>query len=759
MHLTTRLSLSLICGVAAVSLVVALSEARRSTLALRHSLEMHALALAETLQHSAQPLVKLHANRDLQNLVDRFKDREQLAGVSVYESSGALLASTSGLNQRLSLQDLEETSRGIPRTAEAKYLRSGSRAIHVVTVPLFDGQNIIGTLSVFHDATYIDQQSRSIWRNALTAVLIQTALIAVFAPLMFRLGVKRPLHKVAGWLYELRVGGKAEVPNGHDSGEFELFSTEVTRLASSLVAARAAAENEARLRDLAESDWTPERLRVFVRSQLGGSRLFVVSNCEPYEHRHTSGGIKWSVPASGLVTAVDPVLRACDGTWFAQATGDADREAADWRGRVRVPPDHPQYSLQRIWLTEEEQKGFYSGFSSEGIWPLCSSVHLRPVFRREDWGYYQDVNRKFAEALLREMENEEDPVVLVQDYHFALLPRLIKAQRPDARVAIFWHIPWPNPEAFAICPWQTDLLDGLLGADLIGFQVQAHCNNFLDTVDRALEARTVREHFAVERHGTYTLVRPFPISVDSGRPDEPASRSYGYDRAELLGRHGIRAAYLGVGIDRIDYTKGIPEKFRAVERFLDKNPAYQGEFSFVQIGSPSHTHLPHYQQLTKEIEREAQRINRRFQTDNWRPIVFLNQHHTHQEVQEYYRAADFCMVNSLHDGMNLVSKEFVASREDLGGVLILSRFTGAAHELVDALIVNPYDTEGAAQVIRHALELSPEEGRTRMQRMRAIVRDRNVYWWAGQLIEALCEIRPASAKREPASVLRTASVG
>jgi trehalose 6-phosphate synthase len=372
-------------------------------------------------------------------------------------------------------------------------------------------------------------------------------------------------------------------------------------------------------------------------------------------------------------------------------------------------------------------------------------AHTRPTFRIEDWDAYKAVNEKFADALLEEIAGEKSPVVLVQDYHFALLPRMVKERRPDARVAIFWHIPWPNSEAFSICPWQHDLLHGLLGADLIGFHIQAHCNNFLETVDRAMESRVDWEHFAVTREGHHTLVRPFPVSVaiEDGHAHAVSSDLPHLERAALLAKHGVRATFMGVGVDRIDYTKGIPERFRAIERFLEKCPAYREEFTFVQIGSPSRTTIPRYHDLMDEVIREAERINIRFQTSEWKPIVLLTRQHSHAEILPYYRTADLCLVSSLHDGMNLVAKEFVASRLDDQGVLILSRFAGASHELADALAVNPYDTEEMAHALHRALEMSPEERRIRMQRMRTTVKERNIYRWAGSLIGELCEIRTA----------------
>jgi trehalose 6-phosphate synthase len=358
------------------------------------------------------------------------------------------------------------------------------------------------------------------------------------------------------------------------------------------------------------------------------------------------------------------------------------------------------------------------------------------------------------------MENVSRPVVLVQDYHFALLPRLIKQSRPDARVAIFWHIPWPNPEAFAICPWQRELVDGLLGADLIGFHIQSHCTNFLQTVDRIVESRIDWEHFSVQRLDHKTAVRPFPISVEFGdKPVEVPHESAYEERASLLKSLGVEAASMGIGVDRLDYTKGILERFLAIERFLEKYPRYQGVFTFIQIGAPSRTHIKRYHDLQAEVEAEADRINWRFQAGQWKPIVLLIRQHSHKEIEPYYRAADLCLVTSLHDGMNLVAKEFVATRHDERGVLILSCFTGAARELRDALQVNPYDIDQTAEAIRAALEMSPEEKQTRMQHMRKLIREHNVYRWAGSLIGDLCEVRLDVADRNAEQSRARASVG
>jgi trehalose 6-phosphate synthase len=755
MRLTSRLSLSLIFAVAAVSLAFALYQTRVQSRGMERDLERHALMLADSLGRTAEPLAANHSYTELQRLVERFKDRETVAGVAVYDPEGSPLATTNGLALLLEHNPPAVASAIKKGWAHAEFLNSPGGRLHIVAVPLRKAGGVDGALAIVHDASYIDSRTAALWSRALIGVAVQTIVIVTIVLLSVRLSIARPVKHMTQWLREMRTGEGG--PAIRPPGEFEPLAREVSKLASSLTAARAAADQEARLRNTADSTWTSERLRVFVEGRLGGTRLFAVSNREPYEHRHGQSGIESKMPASGLVTGLEPILRACDGVWIAQGTGDADRDTVDAFDHVRVPPDHPQYTLRRVWLSREEERGFYYGFANEGIWPLCHIAHTRPVFRADDWQHYREVNRRFAEALLEEIAPESSPVVLVQDYHFALLPAMIKEQRPDARVAIFWHIPWPNPEAFGICPWQRELLDGLLGADLIGFHIQAHCNNFLETVDAALEARTEWERFAVTRGGHHTLVRPFPISVSMCTPKgaDPSELPH-VERGALLARHGVRATFMGIGVDRIDYTKGIPERFRGIEAFLEAWPVYRGQFTFVQIASPSRTEIERYHDLITEVEREAERINRRFQNSEWKPIVLLKRQHSHEEILPYYRAADLCLVTSLHDGMNLVAKEFVAARDDSQGTLILSRFAGAAHELVDALMVNPYDTVELADAIRHALEMPPRERVERMQRMREVVRERNIYRWAGNLIGELCAVRTES---EPPLMRTPAEVG
>jgi len=478
-----------------------------------------------------------------------------------------------------------------------------------------------------------------------------------------------------------------------------------------------------------------------MRTELGGKKLYLVSNREPYMHEKDGPGIRCIVPAGGLVTALDPVMRVCDGLWIAHGSGDADRETVDGNDKLRVPPGEPAYTLKRVWLTREEEDGYYYGFANEGLWPLCHITHNRPMFRLEDWNHYRKVNEKFADALLAEIAGEEFPMVLVQDYHLALLPALIKEKRPDAKVAIFWHIPWPNPEAYGICPWRQEILQGMLGSDIIGFHIQFHCNNFLETVDRFLESKIDWEQFSVTRGGHSTLIKPFPISVSGEEAPGKSSPDERPVKEDLLRRIGVRAEYLGVGVDRIDYTKGIPERFRAIERFFEKYPEYLERFAFVELGAPSRTHIKKYRDLTAEIEETVEKVNWRYRTKTWSPIVFLKAHHTHEAIEPWYKASDLCMVTSLHDGMNLVAKEFVSARDDEDGVLILSQFTGASRELKDAVIVNPYDIEQMADAICLSLRMAPADRTGRMRRMRMNVREYNIYRWAGKLVAELARLR------------------
>jgi alpha,alpha-trehalose-phosphate synthase [UDP-forming] len=741
--LSARLIVSLIVGVTLVSLCTSYYQVLVLKRGLRKDLQHRAEVLAESLAGNIERDLDRDAHQTLDRTVQHFANREHLIGLAVYDAQAKPIAVTTSLAPLITTAPNVVLQALKGNQGADVFLRIAGMPYHIYALPLHRGDDVIGSLAVVHDAEYIHAQSVTIWRETFLSALAHVFLIVLITLLIVRWSIAGPIARTAQWMRALRTGRAVSRIKVPDIELFRPLAREVATLTESLNTARTAAQLEARLRETSESMWTADRLAVHVRDRLEDGRLFVVSNREPYTHVRRGKSIEVSQPASGLVTALEPVLHACDGTWVAHGSGDADLETVDRHDHLPVPPDDPHYTLRRVWLTKEEEAGYYYGFANEGLWPLCHIAHTRPLFRASDWNYYQQVNRKFADALLEEMDNVTHPVVLVQDYHFALLPRMIKQSRPDARVAIFWHIPWPNPEAFRICPWQSELVDGLLGADLIGFHIQAHCTNFLQTVDRIVESRINWEHFSVQRLDHQTTVRPFPISVDfTDDSVEPASEESAYEqRASLFKALGVEAAHMGIGIDRLDYTKGILERFLAIERFLEKYPRYQRIFTFVQIGAPSRTHIKRYHDLQAEVEEEADRINWRFQSDNWKPIVLLNRQHSHKEIEPYYRAADLCLVTSLHDGMNLVAKEFVATRRDELGVLILSCFTGAARELQDALQVNPYDIDQTAEAIRVALEMQPEEKQMRMQRMRKLVREHNVYRWAGTLIAELCAVR------------------
>jgi alpha,alpha-trehalose-phosphate synthase [UDP-forming] len=740
--LSVRLIVSLIVGITLVSLAFSYYEVLREKRVLRSQLERSSEELGESFALNVEK--SWESSRALQRTVQHFGSREHMLGVAVYDRQGKLVAITSELQPILGTVPADVTRAVAGNHTESSFGRLDKYRVHTFAMPLHRDDEVIGGLALVHNVDYIRAQNLRTWREAFLRTLVQVFLIAFITVLIVRWSITGPIARAAQWMRALRMGRISSRQQMPDLDLFKPLAWEVVTLAESLSQARSAAENEARLREAGESLWTADRLAVQIQTRLNGGRLFVVSNREPYIHQRNGKEIEAVVPPSGLVTALEPVLNACDGTWIAHGSGEADAEVVDAHDRIRVPPSEPRYTLRRVWLSKEEEEGYYYGFSNEGMWPLCHIAHTRPIFRESDWRLYQEVNRKFAAAVLEEIADTRNPVVLVQDYHFALLPRLIKESRPDARVAIFWHIPWPNPEAFGICPWQRQLVDGLLGADLIGFHIQSHCNNFLQTVDRTVESRVDWEHFAVSRQSHRTIVHPFPISVDLTDDEFTEKDQYGInylERSTLMHSLGVEAAFIGIGVDRVDYTKGIHERFRAIERFLEKYPKYQGQFSFIQIGAPSRTHIKRYHDLMAELEAEAERINWRFQSGKWKPILFLKRHHSHKEIEGYYRAADLCLVTSLHDGMNLVAKEFLAARRDERGVLILSQFTGAARELRDALLVNPYDIDQTAEAIRAALEMEPEDRQMRVHRMRKIIREHNIYRWAGSLVTELCELR------------------
>jgi trehalose 6-phosphate synthase len=480
-----------------------------------------------------------------------------------------------------------------------------------------------------------------------------------------------------------------------------------------------------------------KELRARIGRFAAGAKIIVVSNREPWVHERVSGEVRAIRPASGMVVGLEPVVRAAEGIWVAHGSGSADRQVADEKGRIRMPPGNPQYTLRRVWLSRKEEDGYYYGTSNRALWPLCHISYTRPQFSRADWEIYRSVNRRFCDTVLEEA-GEEEAIVFIQDYHLALLPRMLKTARPDLKLIQFWHIPWPNREAFRILPWGDELLDGLLGSDVLGFHIQYHCNNFLDTVASAIEAKIDYEHFRIFRGGRPTYVRPFPISVDFaqiGRDAEaPEVRRIAEDFRRELGE-GAAGTSLFMGADRIDYTKGLPERLMAFDLLLRRHPELLAKITLLQLAAPSRTHVKEYRDLNDALDDMVDEINWRHQTEDWYPIHFLRAHHGYHSVLAGYRMADILVVTSLHDGMNLVAKEFIASRTDGGGMMVLSKYTGGARELDDALQVNPFDVDQTADALYEAYRMPIEERRQRMARMREKVEKHNVFDWAAQIFE------------------------
>lgn len=743
-----KLGTPLAISVAVISFGFAVYHARTETQAVRRQFEREVQRSSDGLRVAVETLLEAGAAPQVLRVLAGFSARDGNLGAVLLDAQRQPAFTSPDFAERTGLSPAEAAGRfaGWLGDRSSGFTAATGRSVYFSGVTLRAAAQPFETLALLFDGDRIALRQWEIWRNALWRAALQSGLFAGAILLIVRRRITGPLARMTDWARDVRAGRtSAEAAPPLDESIRPLVQ-EVSRLATNLQTARVSANVEARLREAGDSLWTRERLKVFLERQLDGNRLFVVSNRQPYEHVWSGDKVEVRIPASGLVTAMEPVLQAADGTWIAHGAGTADRRTVDSHDRLPVPPDEPCYTLRRVWLTKEEEQGYYYGFANEGLWPLCHIAHTRPIFRPEDWEQYRAVNWKFAHAVADEMAGCASPLVLVQDYHFALLPAMIKQLRPDARVAIFWHIPWPNAEAFGICPWQTELLEGLLGADIVGFHTKAHCQNFLQTVDRALETRIDHALATITRGDRVTAVKPFPVSVEFAGSEPVASEN----RESLFRRFGPRVEFLGVGVDRLDYTKGIPERLLGIERFFEESPAYRERAVFVQIAAPTREDIPRYREIAAEVKREAERINRRFGTRDWSPIALLHRHHTHDEIAPYYQFADFCMVTSLHDGMNLVAKEYIASRADESGVLILSRFAGAAQELTDALIVNPYDVQAVAGTIRLAIEMDSDARRDRMRRMRQVVRERNVYWWAAKLVGATAQVRAC----EPAALLK-----
>ncbi len=675
---------------------------------------------ARLVASAAGPSLRESAGGTARSLLDALVRDERLMGAALCRRDGHEEAASSGFPAVLGCAALPGEARDAGEKGWDHLVTGPAGTTHQTVVPIAGDGERPRLILLVHDMSFVDRRAGTTSRTTFLTFALVGLLGAAASAVVARLSW-------VSWTTQLRAvllapfRAAAAVTPRH----LQPLLSDVRDLVSSL------ALEEAR----ADSGWTPERLQQVLRRQLGGEGILVVANREPYIHeREDDGGLRVVHPASGLVTALEPVMRACSGTWIAHGGGSADYDVVDARDHVRVPPERPVYDLRRLRLSPEEEQGYYYGFSNEGLWPLCHAAHTRPQFRAGDWEQYQRVNRRFADAVAEEA-GSPDPIVLVQDYHFALLPRYLRERLPRATILTFWHIPWPNAERFGICPWERLLLEGMLGSSIVGFHTQADCNNFMESVDRYVESRLDRERQSVVLGGRETLVRAYPISIDwpsrwaEGTP--PVAECRAAVRREL----GIpEDALLGVGVDRLDYTKGIEERFLAVERLLERSPEYHGRFWFAQVAAPSRTAIEAYQALADRVDALAARINQRFGRDGWRPIILARRHHEPPAVFRLYRAADLCYVSALHDGMNLVAKEFVAARDDQRGVLVLSRFTGAARELSEALVVNPYDIDSAATALATALAMPVEEQEERMRSMRSLVAELNVYRWAGKML-------------------------
>jgi trehalose-6-phosphate synthase len=645
----------------------------------------------------------------LDTFITRAAAHERVLALGLCDATGRLLAASADYPANLGCR--ADNGNG-----------AQSKGTYVALRPLPSGA---GSLAIALDASYLTARYAQIRRSVFYFFSVLSLVISLVTVAIAQLSWR-------GWVSGMRRALRKR--DFISRRRLRLVDPEIRPIARDLRKLVRELEQESGVRDESAVSWNPKALREILQRDLAGEEVLIVSNREPYIHVRKNDKIEVQFPASGLVSALEPVMRACSGTWIAHGSGNADRETVDHKDRVPVPPGQPSYKLRRVWLTPEQEKGYYYGFANEGLWPLCHVAHTRPIFRSEDWEYYKEVNRVFADAVVQEARTK-NPVVLVQDYHFALLPRLLRERLPEATVILFWHIPWPNAESFGICPWREEILHGMLGASILGFHTRFHCNNFLDSVDRFMEARIDRETSTIGAGGHFTAVHHYPISIEWPPRWLEGQVSVREARRQVREENHIKPdVRIGVGVDRLDYTKGILERFRAVERLLDLEPKWRGKFSFLQIASPSRSSIPQYQDFERQVREETDRINLRFGDASYRPIILLAEHHTPFDVFRHFRAADLCFVSSLHDGMNLVAKEFVASRDDEQGVLLLSEFTGAARELPEALIVNPYDVDQCSAALRLALSMDGAEAQARMRSMRNYEREFNVYRWAGRML-------------------------
>ena len=719
MRLSLRFIIPLLLAIAAFAYAVVPLVDKLMLRWFMRDLDSRSSLISNTVEESLQDLIGTGNDARVRQLFTRITRDERIYAMGFCASTQGQPVATVTLPPEIRCDGLRRFTdpSGHLMTSEHGPLLVSVKPLEVAAAPG-------GRLVLVHDMSFVERRSAETRKYLFYFFLGLGATVSLITVVIAQLSWR-------GWVQGLRAllrgEGLFRPSDKPDRPELGPIAHDLRALISDI-------EAEHRSRDDDQLAWTPETLRAILHGELRGQEVIVVSNREPYIHVRQNDAVVVRRPASGLVTALEPIMRACSGTWIAHGSGSADREVVDAHDRVAVPREHPAYQLRRVWLTPEQEGGYYYGFANEGLWPLCHIAHVRPVFRTSDWEQYVQVNRLFARAVVDESKSA-DPIVLIQDYHFALLPRMIQEVLPAATIITFWHIPWPNPEAFGICPWREELLDGLLGSSILGFHTQFHCNNFVDTVDRLLEARADREMFTVSYRGKLTAVKRYPISIEW--PPSPAlvAKPVEHCRLAVRERHHLPPDHvIGVGIDRLDYTKGIEERFRAVERLLELQPEWIGKFSFIQIAAPTRASIEQYQEYAVRVRALATRINSRFPHAGPPPVLLLVEHQEPLDVYEYYRAAELCVVSSLHDGMNLVAKEFVSARDDERGVLILSQFTGAARELPEAIIVNPYDTDQCAAAFHMALAMPVGEQRARLRVMRGLIQEFNVYRWAGRML-------------------------
>ena len=713
---------------------------------LTTNLEQRASLLADSLKESVEPyyanFTQSSFQASLQKVVNKFANRERLAGIALYDNKGTLLATSSGLPKTI-IENIKIVADAMDsNTSKNDFFDADGENRYVHVDPLHNDESIVGALMVVQNAGYINTTIREIWKGNLLRLLIQIIIFSITIFIILRFFVFRQVIRLVESVKKIRMGdGKESFKDESKYSFFIPLAKEITHITKSLSQARLSAREEARMRlEKLDSPWTAEPLSQFIKSTLKDRPIFVISNREPYEHYTDSKGkITYRVPAGGVVTAIEPVMAACKGTWIAWGSGNADKAVVDKDNKIKVPLHEPTYTLKRVWLSDEEIKGYYNGFSNEAMYPLCLMAHTRPLFRKEDWQEYKKVNSIFAKSVLEEIKDIQNPFILVQDYHLALLPQMIKEVRPDTQIGIFWHVPWPSPEAFSVCPWRKEILQGMLGADIVGFHIQQFCNNFINTVGKEMESRCDFEQFSVTYQNHTSHIKSFPIGIAfTGGNEEPVYNPS--VEKKLLEKLGIHTKYVGLGVDRLDYTKGILERFKALEFFFDAHPTYKNNFTFLQIASPSRENVPKYKQFSADVTKEVERINNKFKTKNWQPIILLKEHHSHEELNPLFKIADVCMVTSLHDGMNLVAKEYIAARDKEDGVLILSQFTGAVRDLKGVLMVNPYNAEETSEAINTALNMPLPEQQRRMKKMRESIKNYNIYRWSAEFIKAVTSL-------------------